>query len=437
MQYKYVDFFDTYGRIMQFNKNKTEPVHRWYPFVEGYSKEFIQSIVSEVRGGGQEIVCLEPFSGSGTTALELQNLGIKCISFEVNPLMYLISKVKLRGTYSYDKTKAWLSIVMKRAAESPIDIASSQFPTLYENEAVQKWNIDQGAAVGVEKLKQAIFSIGTVEYKELFIVALAAILLEISNLYRNGKCLSYKENWKEVSVSQQDVFDLFHQKIVEELLPDIKSQEDIREKETDKTNVQNGDYLFLEDSRNAISKFVKDQSIDLVITSPPYLNSRDYTDTYMLELKALGFTKTLKDITELRNKTIRSHVQIKWNDPTNVENSQLAIVLHRLKEAEKNNTAWNRSIPDMVRLYFVDMQKIFQALSNKVKPDGKVFFNVSNSAYYGIEINTLDICASLAERQGFEIEEIRKARLLKTSPQQKKSVNKLLEGVIVMKRTIQ
>ena len=33
---------------MQFNKNKLEPFHRWYPFVEGYSKEFIQSIILEL-----------------------------------------------------------------------------------------------------------------------------------------------------------------------------------------------------------------------------------------------------------------------------------------------------------------------------------------------------------------------------------------------------
>ena len=32
--YKYTDYLANYGRIMQFNKNKTEPFHRWYPFVE-------------------------------------------------------------------------------------------------------------------------------------------------------------------------------------------------------------------------------------------------------------------------------------------------------------------------------------------------------------------------------------------------------------------
>ena len=41
---------------------------------------------------------------------------------------------------------------------------------------------------------------------------------------------------------------------------------------------------------------IPDQSVDLVITSPPYLNSRDYTDTYMVELKALGYMEDLNEI---------------------------------------------------------------------------------------------------------------------------------------------
>ena len=79
VMYKHVDYYKTYGRIMQFNKNKKEPIHRWYPFVEGYSREFIESILKEMKK--KELVCLEPFSGSGTTALELQNNNIPCYAF--------------------------------------------------------------------------------------------------------------------------------------------------------------------------------------------------------------------------------------------------------------------------------------------------------------------------------------------------------------------
>lgn len=82
--YRYVNYVNEYGRIMQFNKNKDICIHRWYPFVEGYSKEFIEAIVNEQTQKVES--CLEPFSGSGTTALELSIKGISCISFFLNKL---------------------------------------------------------------------------------------------------------------------------------------------------------------------------------------------------------------------------------------------------------------------------------------------------------------------------------------------------------------
>lgn len=68
------DYTEIYGPIMKFGQNKNEYIHRWYPFVEGYSREFIENIVAEYTAihGEKPKVCLEPFSGSGTTALELQ-----------------------------------------------------------------------------------------------------------------------------------------------------------------------------------------------------------------------------------------------------------------------------------------------------------------------------------------------------------------------------
>ena len=88
----------------------------------------------------------------------------------------------------------------------------------------------------------------------------------------------------------------------------------------------------------------------------------------------------------------------------------------------------------MVRLYFVDMQNVFRVLFKKLKPKGRVYFNVSNSAYFNVLINTLEICASIAEQEGFKVMEVRDARKLKTSPQQKERIGKLLEGVIVLEK---
>ncbi len=428
--YKYTDYLNKYGRIMQFNKNKQEPFHRWYPFVEGYSKEFIQSIINEI--GNKNLICVEPFSGSGTTALELQNIGIKCISFEVNPLMYLIGKVKLENTYTVEDTEKWFKYIVDNRSNCEVLELQSSFSTLYQNEDNKKWNYDKSAGIAVNKLLFTIEAISDELYKDLFKVALAAILLDVSNLYRNGKCLSYKKNWGDRKVSEQEVFNKFDSKVKNELMCDISNL--VNKKSVSSNILNNKVFLYNEDCRSAINKYVEDNSIDLVITSPPYLNSRDYTDTYMLELKTLGFTRTTEEIKQLREKTLRSHVQIKWKDITTINNQLLNDILDKLQKASLNETIWNPSIIDMVRLYFVDMQIVFSELYKKMKIGGKIYFNVSNSAYFKVLINTLEICASIAEQEGFRVLEIRKARYLNTSPQQQESVGKLLEGVIVLER---
>ena len=423
--YKHVDYYKTYGRIMQFNKNKKEPIHRWYPFVEGYSREFIESILKEMKK--KELVCLEPFSGSGTTALELQNNNIPCYAFEVNPLMYLIARVKLENNYDVNRIIFWHDYI-KNSRDNMQVVLQTAFSTLYEDENKKKWNYNTEVGIAIQKLKNSISNIDEDIYKDLFTVALASILLEVSNLYRNGKCLSYKKNWKERSISQDDVFRRFDEKIEEQIISDIRNSMNR------KTTQNNKQHLYNMDSRVGIENEVQDNTIDLVITSPPYLNSRDYTDTYMLELKTLGFTDSAAEIRKLREKTLRSHVQIKWEDDTQINNVLLTETLRKLESASENIEQWNDSIIDMVRLYFVDMKKIFCVLYKKMKQNGRVYFNVSNSAYFNVLIDTLEICASIAEQEGFKVIEIRDARKLKTSPQQKEKIDKLLEGVIVLEK---
>ena len=421
--YTYTNYLKLYGRIMQFNKNKSEPFHRWYPFVEGYSREFIRSIIAEMVE--VPLVCLEPFSGSGTTALELQNMGIRCYSFEVNPLMYLIAKVKLENSYEKLKLENWFNHICQYRKNVKIDVLKSSFNTLYQKNGIKKWNYNTAVAIAIEKLKKAIYSVSETKYRELYTVALASILLDVSNLYRNGKCLSYKKNWADRNITEKYVFDRFDDKVKTELYVDINNLKVLAQ-----TN--NKVLLYNEDSRVGIENNVEDESIDLVVTSPPYLNSRDYTDTYMLELKTLSFTNNNDEVKALREKTMRSHVQIKWNDDTYLSNEMLKNTLKLLEKASAGKEMWNESLIDMVRLYFVDIKQIFDSIYKKLKKGGKIYFNVSNSAYFNVLINTLEICASIAEQVGFIVIEIRKARYLKTSPQQKVIIKSLLEGVIVL-----
>lgn len=425
--YQYTDYTDKYDRIMQFNKNKDISIHRWYPFVEGYSSEFINSIVDEQS---QRIeLCLEPFSGSGTTALELSSRGINCISFEVNPFMYTLSKAKLKVSRYRVRTIKSHILKMKKHISYLVDEdieLYSEFSTLIEGEDKKKWNIDREVFIAIEKLKIAINSLSTTFYKEVYEVCLANILLQYSNLYRNGKCLSYKKNWKDTTYSQKQVVDSFFDFIEGVIIEDIKNQST--------NNFSNQDFLFLGDSRRLIFENVENNSLDLIITSPPYLNSRDYTDSYMLELKALDFLTDYSDIKKLREQTIRSHVQLKIPHLSGVKSKILDATISEIKYLNKDSLMWNSEILNMIIAYFEDMQIIFEGMYQKLKSGRRVYFNVSNSAYFGVLINTLEICSEISENVGFKVIEIRKARYLNPSPQQKEKIGKLLEGVLVLEK---
>ncbi len=438
-KYTIKDYTNQYGSIMQFNKNKNTYIHGWYPFVEGYSKEFILNIVDEfnARYSKQPRNCLEPFAGSGTTPLELQKLGINCISFEVSPFMYNLSLTKLYTKYTKRTFDQLYNEICESLENYKIDI-ESYFPqqstrTIVEKPGLKKWNFNIEIMKGILDIKYAIRNLKNSRYQNLFKIALASILLEVSNVYRNGKCVSYKKNWQQtVNYTRSDVHQIFKQKLKEVILPDICKLEKYRK---GKTNfLSNYKNCHFGDVRKNLSVKVADDSIDLIITSPPYLNSRDYTDTYMIELKMLDYISDYDSLKELRKKTMRSHVQVKWDEVRCLDIELLKEAVSSISEHEQE--FWNGSLLNMIKGYFEDLNILFKILYPKIAQDGMIFFNVANSAYYGVEIKTDEIVAEIAENNGFTVEEIREARTIKPSSQQKNLITGLRESVIVITKKI-
>ena len=430
-----MDYSEEYGSIMQFGKNKSAYIHRWYPFVEGYSKEFILKIIEEYKNSQkcEDIICLEPFAGSGTTPLELQDMGYLCYSFEVSPFMYDLACCKMETTYttkSFDNYYEQISRYFDEPYIYSEEKIETGFKTLVEHSGIDKWLLNREVRLGILDALEGIKQFRSKKYQRLFKVALASILLEVSNVYRNGKCVSYKYNWKDtINYSRNDVHQIYLDRLKNVFRADILQLEKIKSR---KKLFSNREYCYQGDCRELIFNKIPDNTIDLVITSPPYLNSRDYTDTYMVELKALGYVENLTGLRQLREKTLRSHVQVKWG---NLETLEIDILKQALEDIEKyRDRFWNRELPNMIRGYFLDINTLFSGLSKKMSANGMIFFNVANSAYYNVEIEVDRIVCKIAENNGFKVDEIREARRVKTSSQQKGVSDGLRESVIVIRK---
>ena len=427
-EYTLIDCSERYKSVMQFDKNKNVMVHRWYPFVEGYSKEFIEDILDELPFTPQ--CALEPFSGSGTTPVELQNHHVQCHSFEVSPFMYLLAKVKLEQSYTTQELERYITLVQECLSNSPLDIRRiEQIPfgdTVVKRDGLEKWNFHDTALDGLLDVRFAIRQVVTDErYKNLFTIALASIILQTSNLFRNGKCLSYKKDWRKRVYSRNQVHDLFLERLKTVII------DDVRVLSSTPALVNNSELCHFGDVRTRIAE-IPDSSLDLIITSPPYLNSRDYTDIYMLELKVLQLVNSHEELRKLRKSTLRSHVQVKYQGVSPIKNERLYHCLELMRITD--GKSWNRDIQNMICGYFEDMQLLFGDFSRKMRKGGLVYFNVANSAYFGVEVPVDYIIGDIAEENGFIVKEIRKARDLKTSPQQGKLLGKLRESVLVLER---
>jgi hypothetical protein len=246
-------------------------------------------------------------------------------------------------------------------------------------------------------------------YRGAFVLAAIVAAFDCANVKRDGKGLRYVRDWRERGYSGADLVSEFEK----HALMMISDAEEAPIQSGNRASIINAD------SRKVVTE-LEDRSFDLVLTSPPYLNSADYSDIYRPELFLGGFVKSNKELAILRLKTIRSHVQVTWPGQTSVRCDLLSPILQRLKDADG---LWNSRIPLMVEAYFDDLNQVVRATAPKLKQRGQMWMVVSTSAYGGVHIPVDLIIAELASDAGFAVEGIHRLRDLRSSGQQWKRLN--------------
>jgi len=78
-----------------FSDNRSLPIHRWVPWIAGYSAAFVDDVISAYIPAGKTALVLDPFCGVGTTLLQAVLRGHKAIGFEINPYPVLATHAKL------------------------------------------------------------------------------------------------------------------------------------------------------------------------------------------------------------------------------------------------------------------------------------------------------------------------------------------------------
>ena len=369
--------------------NKGESIHRWYSYLEGYSSCLIDDLICEI--GKDKIKSVyDPFCGTGTTALVASKYGIVSYYSETNPFMRMVIETKINCVKRLRESST-KSTYLLMLLDSLNNYQSQSHDTDATWDGFEKY-FDSDVLYTILDLKDEVDQIEDSDSRQIALVLLASVIVRASKMTRQGDLRFAKEC--EKSESDWDVVANFRKKI-EEAIFDIESNDCPTEAGTQCLNA---------DARNIDIE----DTIDCVITSPPYLNGTNYTRNTKLELKLCGFINSENDLPEFHSKGIIAGINNVSKRKASFETP--ICVKPYLEQLEP--VAYDKRIPIMVAGYFHDMEQVINRLSCAMKDGGTLIMDIGDSQFAGVHIPTHELLIEISKKYGFELfdEEILRER---------------------------
>jgi hypothetical protein len=277
---------------------ETLPRHRWYFVKEGFSPRLVENAIHS-EGVGKAKLLVDPFSGGGTVALVGATEGLAVRAFEVNPFLRFLSAAKLRNASA--ETFKTLCSDVARAFSSPVESPLEDYSTFTEGNRWGRWLFPKEVLRTFEAGRQSIAPASTPE-RALAKLALIASAMNCCNASRDGKCLRYREDWQSHQATSSDFIASFNARAAM-IAEDLSGN-----------RVQGVDSAVTLGDARVLTGTMREK-FDLCVTSPPYLNSFDYSDVYRPELFLGRFVSDTKQLQKVRLDAVRSHMQASWDDP--------------------------------------------------------------------------------------------------------------------------
>ena len=381
--------------------NARSAIHNWYKFTAGFSYKFIDLIVDEMDIKPTSI--FEPFAGCGTTLVAAQKKRIHSIGNESQLLMCNIINAKLNWDIDYACCKEYLTsindyVLERQASDDVLSESHELLKSLYDKETLKILYL----------IRDAIRLIDNRKYELFFNLALSQTLhksalhpIAVPYIVRSKNIVNSGDAWRKFS------------SIVNNMLADLESLPHHRRYAE----------VYKADSRKR-NLSIADDSCDLCITSPPYLNNLDYGEVSKVHTHFFELTKDWHDITEIVRKELVTGATTHYRDCDfdldEFRKSEFAINNKALmKELEprymylqkySSERQGKKSFHILMMHYFEDMYQVLKEMRRVLKSGSRAYLILGNSAPYGAYIPTTQYLGEIATSVGFSEYRIDKIR---------------------------
>lgn len=382
---------------IQFFPNSNELVHRWSPYVQGFSADFVQGVIDEYGKEYTSPIVFDPFAGSGTVIVQAKLNGFDTFGVELNPLLHFVAQTKLH-TWNVNPDK------LSRMASGLSKNELTPAPGFLKS----KKHFNPKVLGNLEKLKGGIDCLkpsnsDDEKIKDLLLLAFSAILIECSNLKRTP-CLGYS---KKKIVHDDAPFNLFQTK-VSDIAGDLRLLQ-----ERYHSNIFIVSEVILANSMT----FSHQHTYDLVITSPPYMNGLDYVMNYKIEMAWLNFAEDHRQLKQVKDEMVvcdnvsKGLVREFAAHNSKYTNEWLEDIRDSIHANIKRRGSYRRTdMPHIVHKYFDDMYRVMKPVIQAIRPNGRFILVVGDSLIADTYLPTDLLLARIGQELGMEIEKIEKAR---------------------------
>lgn len=397
------------------NLNKVVPrdqaAHRWYRFVLSFPPHLVRDYLEKFGAGPQSRV-LDPFCGTGTTLVECKKLGIPSLGIEAHPMAHFAASVKVNWrldsegleTHARKVAQKTLSALKRLGLD---DLGESGRPTKTQvgklrTLPVESYDLLLENSISPLPLHKTLVLLDAIRrqnnprYEQHELLALAK-----STTFRSSNLHFGPEVGVQSAKSDAPVVSSWLEEVLN-VAADLKV-----------LNSGSGTPTIVHkaDSRKPLSDHVSRKSIDIVITSPPYPNEKDYTRTTRLESVLLGFLRNKSDLRALKTSLVRSNTRnvYKLDDDDqwvagHKEIERIATAIEKRRIELRKTSGFERLYARVTKLYFGGMVQHLRQLSEVLRPGAHLAYVVGDQAsYLRIMIRTGQLLAELAQQLGYEV----------------------------------